>query len=97
MSCLQFLVSLVLLLCLPLLLDDFERGDLVESLLPTQVLVTVLLFATCIAVPQLRSIVEAPEVATQGLCVGISTRLMLGLLWAFEPLLLDVSSRTSTL
>jgi hypothetical protein len=50
------------------------------------------IFAAFIVAHHLRFILQAPEVDTQVLCAGISTFLMIGLLWAFGYLLLDTMS-----
>lgn len=132
-SAAQFLIALIVLICVSPLVDDFAQGDLVEAVLLTVVLLsaipalggnrrtfviacllalpavigkwidhfrpdlipaplyltTSILFAVFVVSHHLRFILTAPEVDTQVLCAGISTFLMLGLLWTFGYLLLD--------
>lgn len=51
-------------------------------------LIAAIAFAGFIAIHHLRFILWAPEVDTQVLCAGVSTFLMIGLLWSFGYLLL---------
>jgi len=66
-----------------------------ESVPPHAFLTAAIIFAAFIAVHHLRFILWAPEVDTQVLCAGVSTFLVLGLLWAFAYLLLDTAVPSS--
>jgi hypothetical protein len=131
-SAAQFLIALVLLLCVSPLLNDLAQGSLIEAVLMTVVLVSAVpavggsrrnvLIAGLLAVPaaagkwlhhlrpdkfpselflvaaivfavfviahHLRFILGTVEVDSQVLCAGVSTFLMLGLVWTFAYLLL---------
>jgi len=54
-----------------------------DSVPPQLFLVSILIFILFIIVQLLRFILLAPRVTTEVLCAGISTYLMLGLLWSF--------------
>lgn len=132
-SAVQFLVALVLLISVSPVLEVSPRGELLEGILLTVVLISAvpaiggnrrttiwagvlaapaviakwmhhlrpdlvsesmflgaeLVFGTFIIAHHLRFILLASEVDTQVLCAGVSTFLMIGLLWAFGYLLLD--------
>jgi hypothetical protein len=131
-SAAQFLIALIVLLCLAPILSDLEQGRLIEGFLVTVVLVAAvpavggrprtILTAALLAVPavvgkwlhhlrpeqfssslflaaaivfavfviahHLGFILRTVEVDSQVLCAGVSTFLMLGLLWTFAYLLL---------
>jgi hypothetical protein len=131
-SAAQFLIALVLLLCLSPLFNELAQGSLIETLLMTLVLISAvpavggrrrtLLLAGLLAVPavvgkwlhhlrpeqfpsvlfltaaivfaifviahHLGFVLRTVEVDSQVLCAGVSTFLMIGLVWTFAYLLL---------
>lgn len=132
-SAAQFLVALLLLMCLSPLFDDFSQGSLIESVLLTLVLLSAIpavggtwrttliasllslpvvagkwihhlwpdlvpvslylvagiVFAAFVVAHHFRFILRSRKVDGQVLCAGVSTFIMLGLLWSFGYLLLD--------
>lgn len=66
-----------------------------NSFPPHLFLAAAIVFAIYIMAHHLRFVLWAPEVDTQVLCAGISTFLVLGLVWAFGYLLLDAVAPNS--
>jgi hypothetical protein len=77
------------LLALPAILGRWLHHLLPHVVPESMFLIAGVAFAAFIVTHHLWFILRAPEVDTQVLCAGVSTFLMLGLLWAFIYLLLD--------
>ncbi|MCC9607181.1 potassium channel family protein [Blastopirellula sp. JC732] len=77
------------LLALPAIAGKWLHFLSPSSVPPHLFLAAAIIFAVFIAAHHLRFILWAPEVDTQVLCAGVSTFLVIGLLWAFGYLLLD--------
>jgi hypothetical protein len=77
------------LLALPAILGKWLHHLLPHIVPESLFLIAGVAFAAFIVAHHLWFILRAPEVDTQVLCAGVSTFLMLGLLWAFSFLLLD--------
>lgn len=76
-------------LVIPALVGKWANHFLPDAAPAEIFLVSGLLFVAFVTVQLLRYIARAPRVDTQVLCAGVSTYLMLGLLWAFAFILLD--------
>ncbi|MBX3440565.1 MAG: two pore domain potassium channel family protein [Planctomycetaceae bacterium] len=77
------------LLALPAIVGRWLHHIAPNDLTSTAFLGGAIVFAAFVVVHHLRFILSADEVDTQVLCAGVSTFLMLGLLWTFAYLLIE--------